>query len=150
MAGFCPQRLYKGCHHLSAPITVTCTDIDVYYKIEGTWSDGELCNNGFVWDGNGKITYIGKSGVFFLFTGASDLQASKTCQVTYKTYINGTGADNLQTPTTFSHANAIRNMGITNIIKLNKDDYVEIFVKSDTASTDVTITNLFLTFLGDM
>lgn len=149
MAGFTPKRLYRGCHHLSSSEVTTCTDADTYYKIGGSWSDGNGSNNGFVFDGSGKITYVGESGSFMLFNGTSDLKANKVCQVTYALYKNGSLLDNNETPTSFAHANAIRNISLSNIIPVNKGDYFEIYVKSDTASTDVTSNSLMLTFLGD-
>ena len=69
-AGFQPQILQRGCHHLSSSTTTTCTLADTYYKVTGTWTDGANCNNAFEYDGSGKITYTGKSGTYFLSMGS--------------------------------------------------------------------------------
>jgi len=149
MAGFIPKRLYKGCHHLGSAEVTACTDADTYYKIGGTWTDGESSNNGFVYDGSGKLTYTGESGIHCLFNGTSDLRSSKVARITYGLYKNGSLVTNGETPVDFAHANSLRNISITNILKINKDDYFEVYVKSDTASTNVTSNTLMITFIGD-
>jgi len=148
MAGFKPDRLWRGFHHISSPETTTCTIADTYYKISGTWGDGDDCNHGFAFDGSGKITFQGQSGAYLLFNGASDLSADKVATVTYAMYLNGALVTGGESPVSIQHANENVNLSITNFVKLNPGDYIEIYVKSNTANTDVTSSTLFLTFLG--
>ena len=148
MAGFIPKFLYKGCHHLTTPATITCTDAETYYKITGTFGDGDNCNCGFTYDGTGRITYNGEDA-YFLLTGVSDVSADKVCTITYGMYMNGSLVTGAETPHSFPNASSTTNISISNIIKLTNGDYIETWVKSDTASTDVDVQNLMLTLLGD-
>jgi hypothetical protein len=150
MAGWVPKRLYKGCHHLNAAQTTECADADTYYKITGTWVDGTDCNQGFTYDGTGKLTYNGQSGVHFLFNGQSDVEASKVCEITYALYKNGVIVTGAETPHSFHTANQVANIGITNIFPLQQGDYLEVYCKSDTAATDIISNTLMITFLGDI
>ena len=149
MVGFIPKRLYRGCHHLSSAHATNCAVIGTYYKVDGTWSDGDICNNGFIFDGTGKITYIGESGAILLFNGVSDVKADKVSQVHYGLYLNGSIVPGAETPVDFVSANSLRNISISNFVPLQKGDYFEIYIKSDTTNTLVTSNTLFLTFLGD-
>lgn len=148
MAGFVPKFLYKGCHHLSASHDTECTDADTYYKIDGTWTDGNNCNLGFSYDGTGKITYTGEEA-YFLLNGVSDVSADKVCTITYGMYLNGSLVTGAETPHTFPNATSTSTIAISNIIKLNKGDYIEVYVKSDTINTTVTSSTLMITLLGD-
>ena len=66
MTGFIPKTLYKGCHHLASELDVSCDVAETYYKIGGTWTNGQgRC--AFVYDGLGKITYKERKSMF-LFT----------------------------------------------------------------------------------
>ncbi|MCK4521611.1 MAG: hypothetical protein KAU20_03480 [Nanoarchaeota archaeon] len=147
--GFTGKRLYKGCHHLTSSLVTDCVTADQYYKIVGAWSDGD-CNQGFEFDGAGKLTYTGQDGVYCLFNGVSDLSSSKVARVWYGLYINGVLASGAETPHDFQAANKIGGISITNFVKLQKYDYIEIYVKSEVAANPITHETLLLTLLGDM
>lgn len=96
--------------------------LDTYTKISGTFEDGDGCNNGFVYAGYGKITYIGHSGARLLFVGASDLKTSMQTEIHYALYLNGSLASNVQTPHTFSAVSKISNISTTTVVKLDQGD----------------------------
>lgn len=148
MAGFIPKHLYKGCHHLSEETIVVCTTAETYYKIGGVWTNGTGGRCNFSYDGLGKITYDGQKAAF-LFTGVSDVAADKNCTITYALYKNGVLVANAITPHIFSTANQTANISITNLFEINRGDYFEIYVKSDTNATTLTVETLYMTFLGD-
>lgn len=148
MAGFVPKHLYKGCHHLASATNVVCTDANTYYKIGGTWTDGTGGRCDFSYDGSGKITYNGQKAVFH-FSGASDVAADKNCTITYALYKNGVLVSNAITPHTFNTANQTTSISITNLFETYRGDYFEVYVKSDTAATTVSVQTLYITFLGD-
>ena len=127
--------------------TITLTTAETYQKLTGTFEDG-VCNC-FTLDTNGKLTFDGDQSMDFLFTGVSDLQAYKTCTVSYALYLNGVLVSDSVTPTTFSHANAIKNISISRIVQLNQGDEIEVYVKSDTASTIIEIKSFNITFWGE-
>jgi len=149
MAGFIPRVLQHGCHQLSSSTTTTCTLADTYYKIGGTWIDGNGCNNAFTYDGTGKITFTGQSGTYFLFTGVSDLSVNVASRVTYGLYKNGVLVTGAETPTDFVSSSKVGEIGISHIFPIQKGDYFEIYVKSDGAGNIVTHNTLMLTFVGD-
>ncbi len=149
MVGFIPKYLYKGCHHLYSPVNTTCTEVNTYYKIAGTWTDGLTCNEGWIYDGSGKITYVGQSGTYFHFNGVSDMSANKVSTITYGLYKNGSLVPGAETPHTFPTASSTSTISITNIFPVNKGDYFEVYTKSDTSNTVVTSSTLMITFFGD-
>ena len=149
MTGWIPRRLNKGRHVLSSSTTTTCTDADTYYKITGTWTNG-AGGHSFETDGTGKLTYIGDNNITYLLIGNSDLSSDKVAKITYALYKNGALVTGFETPTDFTAANKIGNIGINNFVVLNTGDYLEVYVKSDTAATTVTHNTLILTLLGDV
>lgn len=154
MANFKPLKLYKGCHHLDSPLEITIgsgageTPVDTFVKVGGVWSNGDFNQLGFDYDGTGKITFNGKDGSLILFNGVSDLKVRLQAEITYALYKNGVLVSNAQTVHTFTAVSKLSNISITNILEMNKHDYYEVYVKSDTATT-ITINTLFLTFMGD-
>ena len=90
MTGFIPKTLYKGCHHLSSELVVSCSVAETYYKIGGTWTNGQgKC--AFVYDGSGKITYNERKSMF-LFTGVDGLAGDVSVlslDIHYQTNSNG-------------------------------------------------------------
>lgn len=146
MNGFVKTSLYRGKAKLTTPVQDTLTTIDQYYKINGTWSDGNSL--GFSVSPTGVLTYFGCNKCCFLFSGVSDVQADKVCQITYSLYINGVLVSGAETPASFEHANSIKSISITDIIDLYKGDEIEVYAKSDTATTKITPSTLVITFLG--
>jgi hypothetical protein len=155
MAGFIPKKLYKGCQHLDNPLSITFGSgegeepLDTYTKVTGVWENGESkCNQGFKLDGTGKITYTGEDGVYALFNNSSDLKVSHQAEIVYVLFKNGVLVPRTETPHTFTAVSKLSNISITNIIGLKRNDYFEVFVKSD-SNTTLTINTLYLTFMGD-
>lgn len=145
-----PWPLRRGAMALATTSTTSCVIAGQYYKINGvaTWICTEGCNKGFELDPTGKLTFVGRSGTWFLFSGSSDLSADKNCTTTYGLYLNGALVPGAETPHTFDAANKVESIGITQLVQLNRGDFVEVFVKSDAANTTVSHFTLSVTFLG--
>ncbi len=138
----------KGQIRLSAPATTELSVTpDTWKAITGVFSDGQC--NCFTLGADGILTYIGDKSQDFLFTGVSDLKADKTCVLTYGLYVNGVLSSPAQTPINIEHANSYGAVSITQIINLNKNDYLQIWMKSDTASTNVDVETLNVTLWGE-
>ena len=137
---------YKIGYYLGASEDTNCTLADTPYKIGGTWTQ---CSEpkGFVADFAGKLTFRGASGSKFLFNGVSDLAVSKASRITYMLYKNGVLVSASQTPTDFAAASKYSNISITQFMRLDKYDYLEVYCKSDVAANVVTSNSLQLTFL---
>lgn len=86
----------------------------------------------------------------FLFTGSSDVMASKAGTIYYALFLNGSLVTTAVTPHTFTSASKIENIAITSLANLSKDDTIEIYAKSDgiAVSQSLTIKTLNTTFWG--
>ena len=148
MVGFKNGKLQHGVEFLSATHATICTDIGTYYIIDGTWITPESINYGFSGNGSGRITYNGDKTLTFLFNGVSDLSVDKSCEITYGLYINGALVPGAETPHDFANTAKVDSISITNFVILNPGDYIEVWCKSDTITTEVTTNTLMITFLA--
>ena len=123
----------------------TLTTADTYYKIAATFF-GRLLSR-FTVSAAGVLTYTGDGEVFSL-TGVSDLHCSRACELTYGLYLNGVLISGTETPVTVTAANKDDNIAITGLIELATGDTLEVYAKSDTASTVLTVQSLRITMWG--
>jgi hypothetical protein len=138
-------RHFHGQRRLESPATTLLATPGQYYKILGTFIDGDA--NGFVISDN-KLKYIGQSGTCFHFTGVSDLSVDKASQIIFSLYVNGLLYVGAQTPHDFPASAKVATISITSIVKLNQDDELEVYAKSDTANTTIAVSNLNIVFWG--
>jgi hypothetical protein len=134
-----------GQRRLESPASTLLVTPGTYYPINGTFIDGDAL--GFAIVGN-KLKYIGSSGVVFHLSGVSDIFVDKACQISYALYVNGFLVPSAQTPHDFPASSKIATISITAIVKLNQDDELEVYAKSDTANTTINVTNLNIVFWG--
>ena len=118
---------------------------ETYYKISGNFANGDAL--GFIVQ-DGKLIYQGPSGQCFLLNGVSDVAVSKACEITYGLHINGELVEGAETPHTFPASARTQTMAITALTKLNQNDEIDIYAKSDEASTTLTARTLRVTFWG--
>ena len=138
------QQTNRGQIRLTSPNPTTLTTIDQYYQLLGTFDNGVARN--FSINPDGTLTCL-KAGPY-LVNGVSDLEVDKACKITYGLHINDTLVDIAQTPHDFSSANKTSNISITGIVPLNVGDEITIWARSDTATTEITVNTLFVTFWG--
>lgn len=132
---------------VTAGAAVSLTDAGTYYKIEDTWTVF-ADPKGFTVDaGNDRLVYSGATGAF-LFSGSSDLSVDKNCKITYGLHKNGVLVPGAETPHDFGSANSTSNISITAILTLEADDYLEVWAKSDIATTALTVASLAITAWG--
>lgn len=133
----------KLCLHgqirLQSPTDTTLANADEYYKIAGTFINGERCGFEIV---DNKLKYTGPSGMCFHLSGNSDVSTNHACQITYSLYVNGILYPGAQTPHTFPASARISSISITAIIKLNQGDELEVYAKSDTLATVISVSSL--------
>lgn len=141
------EGVSKGQLRLTAEQTTDLTATPgTYIAVAGTFSDG-LANN-FTISAAGVLTYTGTETMSFLLNGVSDLSSDKGARVTYGLYLNGVLVTAAQTPHDFAVGKA-ENISITSLIELDPDDYVQVFAKSDTANTTITVATLQVTLWGE-
>ena len=141
------STLQIGAMYLTAEATTVCVNKDTDYKITGTFVDGN--NKGFDIDTLGKIIFTGETGTIGILTGISDLSADKVCEINYTLYKNGLVVPNATTPCSINNPNKAKAIAITRPCNLTKDDYLEIFVQSDTDNTTVKHFSLMITIICD-
>lgn len=135
---------YRGQSILTAQDTTTLSVIGTYYKINGTFSADYIL--GFSHNTNGTLTYTKTKDCIFLFNGVSDLEVNKACEITYALFINGISV--AETLHDFAATSKIENISITAFLELQKNNYLEIYAKSDTVDTIITVSSLLTTYLG--
>jgi len=136
----------KSCMRVSTPAATTLTTAGDYYQVAGTFGNG--CSKNFTVAADGTVTYTG-IGAKFLFSGVSDLQVDKACEITYALEKNSVIDTTSQTPHTFTAASKIDGIAITRIVSLVTGDVLKVMAKSDTNTTSMTANTLFLTFMGE-
>ena len=117
---------------------------DAYAKITGTFSNPE--EKGITGDGN-KLT-VSESATY-LITGISDLNIDVNGtpeDIYYSMYVNGVGIG-AETKHTFGVKSKFENIAITSFLYLSKDDYIEVFVKSTSATNKINIASLSVVLL---
>ncbi len=115
---------------LSSEITDIVTST-TYAKISGTFTNPE--EKGIVGDGN-KLT-VSEAGTY-LVIGTSDLSIANTGtteNIFYSLHKNGSTSIG-ETKHTFGVKNKYENIGIVAFIDLGVDDYLEIYVKSESSN----------------
>lgn len=139
--------LPRGQLYLTAETTVDYDVADTYQKITGTWADKNL----FMFEATaaGVLTYKGPDNTVFLFNGVSDLAASKISTIYYGLFKNGSLVTGAETPAGVQVPGRIRNISITEIISLNKDDYLEVFTRCSDDTVTLTAKTLSITCWGD-
>ena len=137
----------RGQLRLTIPATIEFTDDNVYTKIVGTFTDGNI-HNFTVDSDNARLIYTGEDGVF-LATGISDLSIDKIGTVTYGLYKNGELVEGAETEHTFQTSARTSNISIVRICPLEKGDYIEVWAKSTDKTMALTVKTLMLTLWGD-
>ena len=142
-------RETRGHNHgyisLATPEAITLVTPGQYYKIPGVFSIQSHSN--FEAEAEGKLTHLDSKGVYVL-NGTSDVSVNKACQITYALFLNGALAPGAESPHTFAASSKIDTLSITGILHLVKDDYLEVFAKTDTANTLLTPSTLRVTIFG--
>jgi len=137
----------KGQFRLTAEKDTDTTVINTYVKILGIFADG--CARNFEIIDDNKLKFIGPDNSEFLVNGTSDLSVNKACKTTYGLFINDALAPGTETPHSFPASARTQNISITGIVILNKNDEIDVHVKSDTLNTKITVSTLRVTFWGE-
>lgn len=136
----------RGQLRLLEPTNTTITEAETYYKISGTMSDG--CAHNFVVSNN-KLIWKGNDNNCFMFSGVSDVKADKACMITYSLFKNGEPVVGAQTPHDFPASAKTSTISIVAICVLDRDDELEIYVKSDTANVVISVHSLNIVLWGE-
>ena len=127
--------------HLQSETATVCTDADTYYPMGGTFINGIAHHFSL---SSPVMTYTGENEALVKFDGVCYLKADKVCKCTVEMYINGSPA--FSGAVDFLHANAMGNMSFPILIQVNNGDTFQVYIKSDTASTTFTVSQLVCVF----
>ena len=129
---------------LATPQTLVCTTAGTWYKIIGFTAS---VLNGFTFADN-KVTFTG-SDRKVLVNGETALRVDKACEIEYAFFLNG--VQGAVTHHTFTASSKIESFGITGISDpLATSDYIEIWAKSTANTTTLVISELDVSFWGDI
>lgn len=136
----------KGQLRLVEPTDTTVITPDVFQKISGDFCDGNAYNFTIV---NNRLKFLGSDNTVLLFSGVSDLQVNKACEIEYSLFKNGEIVEGAQTPHTFTSPSKTGTISIVSIITLNNGDELDVWVKSNTANTVFSIKTLNIVLWGE-
>lgn len=138
----------KGQIRLTATDTTDLTaTANTYVAVDGIFEIS--LSHWFSANASGVMTFIGEKAIDFLFNGVSDVSADKNCRITYALFLNGSLVVPAQTPHDFASANKDENISITALLTLEPNDYIQIYAKSDTVSTIISVDTLQVTLWGE-
>ena len=146
MIGLGRRENSRGQLRLSAAADSAIAEINTYQKVSGIFTDGHCCDFSVE---DSKLMYSGANNKCFLFTGTSEVKVNKPCSIFYALYKNGQLVDTAQTPHVFLASAKTESISITSLVTLNKNDYLEVFCKSDTAGTVLSVQTLNITLWGN-
>lgn len=136
----------RGQLYLVTPSPLDYAAADTYEPIPGTWAGNAL--HYFTASEAGVLTYNGPDNIPFLFTGSSDLKASKVCSLSYALYRNAQLIGGAETPVDIDVPLRIYNISITAIVTLNNGDTLRVYSKCDDATAVLNPSTLSITFWG--
>jgi hypothetical protein len=133
-----------GSFYLDTPATTTITTIDVWVKIEGTTflnpNSIEFSN------GNNRLTYNGDDPITFMFVYTASLSGSTNKSGQLGLSINGNVPTiDTRVINTVDSGGRVVSSSKSGLINLKKDDFVEIWLRNLTTTTDFIVENLSLT-----
>lgn len=113
---------------------------EVRVNTGGSWSDVPGLSNNFSADVNGRITYDGTKDIFALvnFTFSINQGSAAAKVYTFQVAVNGTVVPSslMEVSTDGTNDDYVTGHSIVN---LTNGDYVEIYVRNDTDTTDLTV-----------
>lgn len=117
------------------PQTQDVVPIDTFLPIASLWET--IVGENFSISPAGIVTFTGANALF-LYAPSVQFFSNKACNLVFETRINGISVS--QTPFIITSTNTAMSRQVTRmaLIPLNTNDTLQIFVKSDTASTTLT------------
>jgi len=140
------SKISKGQLKLQASAGSVLANKDTYYKVSGTFSNGQA--RGFIIVDN-KLKWKGADNSVFLFGGVSDVKSNKACEIHYGLFKNGVLVTGAETPHTFPALARISTISIIGICVLDYDDELDVYARSDTDGTILSVASLNIVLWGE-
>jgi len=130
---------------LNAPSTTPCAIAGTWYPVVGTFTDEVDINEGFVVDaGDFKSLTCCKA----TFGGSGNFSVNKTCSITIGLFVDGVNLAKANTVIDFNASARTLPASRTVAFLVDVGEVLDIRVKSNTVSTDVTVSELNALFIG--
>jgi len=136
-----PEAVNGGGYFIAQEET-TCTNDLQYYKVDATFTPWAV-ENLFEWDGiNKRFKFTGTETRTFNFTIDITAESSvNNSRITYTMYHNGAMMTGVEAVKDFLNQNKEHRMGLNAQITMSTNDYLELWVKSDTAGAVARTSN---------
>lgn len=130
-------------YYMQANATVTTIAVTgTFVKAAGTTSSGAYVEK--FTNTNNRATYTGALVGYFRVTAVLTLSSANNNVISARIAKNGTTAAQSETSVTTDAAGRVENCTVQDIVLLNTNDYIEVFVTNKTATNNVTVENLSL------
>lgn len=130
-----------GQYYMNTNTTATVVSLSgVAYKVLGTTTSGSLTTK--FTNTNNRATYTGAVTKTFKVFATLSLSSGNNQRIGCYIAKNGTVIVESETYSDTTGNGEIFNAGIQALAQLSTDDYIEIFVENDTASTNIVVTDL--------
>jgi hypothetical protein len=135
---------YGSCYFATDNATaVTVTVANTYYKIPGTTTQGN-CSL-FTMSSNNRLQYTGSVSSTFIINSTISQTSNTTGTVYTAIAINGTVDLNTRVRCDCATINIYRHNSCSDVVTLNNNDYVELWVTHAVAGSTITVPTLYLT-----
>lgn len=118
----------------------TIASVGVAVKVAGTTTSSSVTQK--FTNTDNRATYIGSLTRFFKVTSTLSLESGNNNQVGVYIAKNGTLINESEVYGTTSGSGRAENIVVQTLVQLSENDYIEIFVENDTATNNITVTDL--------
>lgn len=118
----------------------TIASVGVAVKVAGTTTSSSLTQK--FTNTDNRATYIGSLTRFFKVTSTLSLESGNNNQVGVYIAKNGTLINESEVYGTTSGSGRAENIVVQTLVQLSENDYIEIFVENDSATNNITVTDL--------
>ena len=118
----------------------TIVSVGVSVKVAGTTTSSSVTQK--FTNTDNRATYIGSLTRFFKVTATLSLESGNNNQVGVYIAKNGTLINESEVYGTTSGSGRAENIVVQTLVQLSENDYIEIFVENDSATNNITVTDL--------
>ena len=127
-------------YDFSSSTVTTISVVDTFYKL--AMVSNLKASKGFISESNGKITKVGNGYNYFKIEANISLQSTNNQDIMVSFFKNGSRVFEAECDTTTSSGGKGSTIPIQCLLELNDGDYIEVFVKNGTSTSNVTLNHI--------
>jgi hypothetical protein len=132
-----------GQYYMQDNVTATTITVeDTYYKVSGTTTVGQYIEK--FTHTNNRLTYVGAFIGYFKVSAFMSVTSGNNNVIAFRVAKNGTTIAQSTSKSTTSGAGRSENIKLSDIVELNTNDYIEVFVTNTSGTNVVTVESLNL------